>query len=751
VSASVAGVPRAARLLEAVWERQVRARAGEAVLWGIAASLVVVAVLIAGDLVAPLSAQTRLYLRWIPPLVMAALLAAGLRWLFTPLDSRRVALLAQEHSPALENRLATAVDLREPGGLIGRAFVEETERALAGAVPAESLRPRARAPLATSAGVLILWTCFALIAPGLAAEAIGRWMEPRDAYPQAWREQRARAVGRASELPPPPFGELRWTLTPPAYTGLPLSRGRGDDPVIAIPGSRLELRSHFSSRWSAVRATRIGAGSASLQRLGEEWSVSIGIGVAERGLAVEAIAADSVVSRALLPITVRPDAPPEVELTAPAQDLVLASPAGRVTLIASASDDFQVAGMELAWSRTRGSGETFEYVDGTWPLSGVRPGKRVSGQRTLELAGLGLQAGDVLHVRAVARDRNTVTGPGESVSGTRTIRIARPDELEQVNTDIGFPMELPENPLLSQRMIMIRTERLRERAATLGAAEVRRQAAELAHEQARLRERVGEQVFTRATEAMQDPFADLSFTETGGAAHAHAGEEQAQPARTPEEVAEAASEATGRGTMDEVAHRHDESPILDVNRTLQRIYDLMWGSERELNQASPAAALPHQYEALRLIQEMRRSERRFPRGAIQVDAVDVAAARGTGELKDAAPASRSAGIPLPGPEAAIAELERLSGTLGGDRRSAALSVSALGQRLLATPGIEASIVALVEDASHAASRGEVDRARRQLARARLRLQPALGGRVRPMPVPTDPASAEYLRRLERGP
>ena len=77
----------------------------------------------------------------------------------------------------------------------------------------------------------------------------------------------------------------------------------------------------------------------------------------------------------------------------------------------------------------------------------------------LDLDALQLQPGDVIHVRAVARDRNAVTGPGESVSRTRVIRVARPEEMDQVNTDVGFPMELPKDPLLSQRMLLIRTQR----------------------------------------------------------------------------------------------------------------------------------------------------------------------------------------------------------------------------------------------------------------------------------------------------
>lgn len=743
-------VPGAAqRLIADVRRRWLRALWARGLARALALALAAAALLVAVDLVSPLTASARTILRWLPPLLLAGQLLRA-AWRARRPTLARLALLAQEQVPGLENRLATAMEIgAAPPGPIREAFLAELDRSLARLGP-PALRPQLRVPLLVAAGLLTTALSTALLFPALARESAERWLHPRDAYPQAWRETRAAAAGRTASVPPPALGELRWTLRPPAYAGLPVVRGRGEEPLVALPGSRLELRSHLSRRWDGVRVARPGAAALPTVRRDGEWVVSTVIAAEERGLTVEAIAGGEVVSRRALAITVTPDAPPDVRLTEPRNDLVLATASGRITLAASAADDLGVAAMHLAWSRTRGSGETFEYVDGEWPLAGVRPGRQVVGTRVIDLAALELQPGDVLHVRAVARDRNDVGGPGEGVSSTRTIRIARPDELDRVNTDIGFPIELPENPLLSQRMIVIRTERLRDRARALGPAEVRRQAAELAREQGRLREVVGEQVFTRATGGVQDPFADLSFTETGGAAHAHEGEAPAPPARTPEEVAEEASEATGQGTLDEVAHRHDASPILDVNRTMQRLYDLMWASERELNQAAPAAALPHQYEALRLIQELRRTERRFPRGSLTVDAVDVDAARGTGKLEDAAPTPRRPAPPLPDATAALAELERAAAVLATQGpRAGSLTLSALAARLLATPGVDAVTISLVSQAGDLAGKGRHSEAVDRLGRARLRLAPAAGARRAPLPAAVDPASAEYFRRIGR--
>ncbi len=712
-------------------------------------------VLMALDLAAPMGAVLRAGLRWVPPVLAAGVLGWGAeRVARTPPDAR-LALLAEERIPALGNRLATVLGMEgSPDGPVRRAFLDEAERELA-AVDLRGVAPaRVRGPARVLGVALALVGAFALLAPRAAGEAWRRWTDPRDAYETRWNEVRAETISRADPGPVPPFDELRWRIEPPAYSGLPARTGRGDEALAALPGSRIRLWSHFSNRWSGVAAARIGAGALPVRRRGSEWVVEWTQTPAERGISLEARAGGEVAARRILPVTVLPDNAPDVSLTRPETDLVLATGTGRVAIRATAADDYGVGDFLLTWSRTRGSGESFEYVDGQWAFSSVSRGVRTAvGDLSLDLAALQLQAGDVIHVRAVARDRNGVTGPGESVSRTRVIRVARPEEMDEVNTDVGFPTELPENPLLSQRMLIIRTERLRARMRSIPAAALRAESADIAFEQARLRERVGEQVFTRSTGGVQDPFADLSFTETSGAPHTHPDEPApATPQSREAEVLEKASEATGQGTLDEVTHKHDADPILEVNRTLSRIYDLMWASERALRQSDPAGSLPHQHAALVLIQEMRRTDRLLPRGGVKVDAIDIAAARGEGKLDDAAPAGRSAGAAAPTIRPLLADLDRAAAELGQrPARAASLELSTLAGRLLAAPGADRQGAALVSRAAGEAAAGRTDEARRLLRRARATLAPEGGARARVVPTAADPAAAEYFRRLGRTP
>ncbi|HYR06429.1 MAG TPA: hypothetical protein VEQ60_01595, partial [Longimicrobium sp.] len=407
------------------------------------------------------------------------------------------------------------------------------------------------------------------------------------------------------------------------------------------------------------------------------------------------------------------------------------------------------------WTHSRGSGESYEFVEGDWAFSRVsRNGKTSTGELVIDLATLKLQPGDIMHVRAVARDRNNVTGPGESVSRTRIIRVARPEEMDQITTDIGMPPELPKDPVMSQRMIILMTERLIRERPRLSRQELQSRSSEIAQHQARLREIVGEQVYIReADQAIQSGEQDFSYLEQGGTGadhHDEGGDED--EARTPEEVLKEAEEATGIGSIEEFEHRHDESAILDVNRDLMRLHNLMWNSQQELNLAKPDTALPYQYDALKIIQQINQAERTYPRGDVRVDPINPAEARGQGKMENVGPAARTTGPALGSLLPLMAELDRVAAGLGRKPgRASSLEISNLAARVLGEPSADREAAGFISRAAGEAGNGRTDRARDLLRRARERLAPPAGTAARPLPSTADPAAAEYFRRLGRTP
>lgn len=739
--------------VRAAWRRSVLLRA---LAWApalLAASAVLLVLL---DLVFPMRAALREALRWLPLLLGGGFLAWSIDRIARPPAPRRFALLAEERIPALQNRLLTAFDLADgvPDGVVGRAFVAEAERTMRDTGVRSVAPARVRTPSILLAASLAVAAAFALAFPSAAAEAWTRWMNPADAYAGKWREVRAETLPNVEAPPVPLFDELRWTVQPPAYAGIAGQEGRGDDPISALPGSRVRIRSRFPDRWDGVRAGAIGGALLPVRRAGEEWVVEYVMPADARGLSLEAMADGGVVDRRIVPLAPLPDQPPDVQLLEPQADLVLASGAGRITLRATATDDYGVGAFDVHWTHSRGSGESYEFVEGDWAFSRVSQNGRTStGELVIDLGTLQLQPGDIMHVRAVARDRNNVTGPGESVSRTRIIRVARPEEMDQITTDIGMPPELPKDPVMSQRMIILMTERLIREMPRLSRQQAQSRSSEIAQHQSRLREVVGEQVYIReADQAVQSGEQDFSYLEQGGAG-SH-GQEQGQGApatgRTPEQVLEEASEATGIGSIEEFEHRHDESAILDVNRDLMQLHDLMWSSQQELNLVKPDSALPFQYEALKLIQRLNQAERTYPRGDVRVDPVNVAEARGQGKMEDVAPAARTAGASLASLMPLLAELDRVAAGLGRKAgRASSLEISNLAARVLGEPTADREAASLISRAAGEAGNGRTERARDMLRRARERLAPPAGAAARPLPSTADPAAAEYFRRLGR--
>ncbi|HEX6041983.1 hypothetical protein, partial [Longimicrobium sp.] len=630
--------------VRAAWRRSVLLRA---LAWAPALLAASAILLVLVDLLIPLRAVLRETLRWLPILLGGGVAAFAIYRVLNPPPPRRFALLAEERIPTLENRLLTAFDLADgmPDGVVGRAFVAEAERRMQ-ATDVRGVAPaRVKVPGIILASAIVVTGLFALVFPSAAAEAWARWTNPKDAYASKWEEVRAETLPAVETPPMPLFDELRWTVQPPAYSGLATQEGRGDESITALPGSVIRLRSRFPDRWDGVRAAAIGGAALGVRRTGEEWVVEYTMPADARGLSLEAMAEGGVVDRRVVPLVPLPDQAPDVALVAPAEDMILAGATGRVTLRATAADDYGLGNFDLHWTHSSGSGESYEFKEGDWAFGRVdRAGKTATGELVIDLAALGLQPGDMMHIRAVARDRNNVTGPGESVSRTRIIRIARPDEMDQVNTDVGLPAELPKDPLMSQRMIIMMTERLQRERPGLSREALTSRALEIAQHQARLRAIVGEQIYVREADAVQSQGAELpTFVESsgGGAGHEeHAGEAQGAQAGgrpSPEEILEQASAATGGGTAEEFAHRHDESAVIDVNRDLMLLHNLMWSSEQALEAVRPDSSLPWQYEALKLIQKLNQADRIYPRGDVRVDPVNVAEARGQGKMENVGP------------------------------------------------------------------------------------------------------------------
>jgi hypothetical protein len=273
-----------------------------------------------------------------------------------------------------------------------------------------------------------------------------------------------------------PDGTLIAIVEPPAHTRLLRREIRNPAAIEAVEGSRLHLRN--------AGAWRFRFGTEPLET-GDAHGVAVATTTLRQSgyVAIEP-RADKSGERRLIPVTVTPDRAPVIRIGAPARDLLLPDSSSAVDVEASASDDFALAALSLRYTRVSGSGEQFEFVEGDLPIQLTRADeKNWQARGTFSLPALGLEPGDSLVYRVVARDGRAGEA-GVSTSDTYYIEIAGPGQVPLE----GFEMPPDrERYALSQQMIVLKIQRLRARERSLARDALVAQAAAIAAEQRAVR------------------------------------------------------------------------------------------------------------------------------------------------------------------------------------------------------------------------------------------------------------------------
>ncbi|MEO8450403.1 MAG: hypothetical protein ABI647_11460 [Gemmatimonadota bacterium] len=509
----------------------------------------------------------------------------------------RVALWLEEQVPALEYALVTSLD---PAGA---AYAGELESRLAGIAFEPVARRAAWRSLALPSGAAALAVLLLAVVPSRALRPGGVPGVVDGRVPNGQSAVDALAG-------------LSARIEPPRYTGLEAEVL--DDPVRipALVGSMITIEGR--------------AGGEPVRGVADKDPLLIAIGAGRWRTRFPMPNAPTVVRLAqssrerLLLLEPRADSVPVVTLDSPVRDTVLRIAAGVLPLAAAFRDDFGLA--EGWWELvvSRGEGESFAFR--TLVLGRAGFGNSRSGSRAwrLSLDSLNLEPGDLVHIRAVARDGNTVTGPGLAGSDVRTIRVARAGEYDSVAVE-ALPPPDPIAGLISERMLILLTEALERKRPRLPRPELVAESGRIARDQNTLRREVG----------------DIVFSRLGGDGRESVRDENARDALTPDALLEAAEAASVRAGGERVDFAEDETPVVAINRPLLEAYNAMWDAGRALGIADPRRALPHMYAALAAIQRARLAERVYLRGATKPVIVDLAKIRLVGKKDGIEPRSRA--------------------------------------------------------------------------------------------------------------
>ena len=606
-------------------------------------------------------------------LAVAAVLAVRAR----PARSlERVALWVEERHPALRYALVTAAADGAPREAVERQAlahpwwdVEHQRLRRALALPALAL---------IAAVALALWRPV-LVRDGVDARGAGR------AAPGA----RGRAVD--------PLAAVRVVVTPPAYAGR--ASATLDDPtsVDALVGSVVVVSGAGDA--GAVAVTLDSAARRAAPRDGG-WSTTVVMPARPALLRLRSTAG----RERLVVLAPVADAAPVVTLQLPARDTVVRAASGALTLRAALRDDIGLRDAAFEIIISSGQEENFTFRTATLARQALG-GRAESGLEVrLPLDSLALKPGDVLQMRAVAHDANTVSGPGLGSSETRALRVARAGEYDSVAVDPAPPGE-PEGQVLSQRMLITLTEALDKRRPRLVRQTLIAESQRIAADQARLRKRVGDIVFQRVG---GEPLSEESNVE------APVGK------LTPEELLARAQEATKSTVGETMDVEGDETPILAVNKPLLEAFNAMWDAGRALEQGDTREALPPMRRALAAIERARQAERIYLRGRPNPVVVDVAHARLAGKDKGAATVREPRPVAEPVQRRRAERFARATALLAHDAGAAADTL--LVMRVEALEDAPA-LAAALDDAARTVRRGDAN----AVALAWTRVRRALGG------------------------
>jgi hypothetical protein len=569
--------------------------ATQALAWGLAAALGTLAAISFAALAAP-KLEGNSEWHFIVAALVGTVVFLAFVWRERHLASiQRVALWIEERVPELQYALVTAIEDERSDFTDGMERV--VERQEIGRVTAAALRKRLLPAVgaALAAGLLLYVSPSAAFGGGSFFPRLG-----------AARSSAAIPVGSRLE-------NLEVRVTPPAYSGQRTTTLDDPSSVAAIVGSRITIVGKGSS--SGVTAS-VPSTVLSVVANGDGWSTALPMPVKPAALTLKDRGYDRIIV-----LDPRPDNPPKVVLSSPARDTTLRVARLTIQLNAAANDDIGLSAGYFEYLISTGSGEVFSAKTITTPVVHFGGSRTGTLNATLDLASLKLNQGDVVSIRAIVQDANTLSGPGLATSDTRTFRIARADEYDSVAVDAAAPLPV-DTAAMSQRMLIMMTEKLVKEQKKLTRKELVRRSGEIGDLEDKIRKRVHEILFE---------------IEGGGAEE----EEAAAPGTTPDPT------ATLEGEESDQVHQLQNPDLFEA-------YNALWAAVRSLQIAEPEPALPPMRQALKALDRARLANRLYLRGIPPKVIVDLSRVRMTGKEKGVA----NTRTPRTAADSARADLER---------------------------------------------------------------------------------------------
>ena len=390
--------------------------------------------------------------------------------------------------------------------------------------------------------------------------------------------------------------EARLRISPPAYTGLALRTETGL-PAKFPEGSRIAWQLRFAPQPEQVQLQFFSGRTLLLRRVGDVWTADAVMTASD---VYRVVIDGQAQTKPWQRLDAIPDRAPQWRVSLPDRSLSLLAPGQRTwPLQLEAEDDYGLADAVMEIQLAQGSGENIQFKSISRPLNGQGPAKRQRYAAALDLAALGMQAGDDLIVQFRVADRRRPQ-VNSTVSAAYILRWPVEDAYEASGVE-GMLKKVMPAYFRSQRQIIIDTEKLLVEKKKTSREQFEIRSDTIGVDQRILRLRYG-QFLGEETETPEPPPEDGEHSADDGHDHGEA--------KAPEKSATVSDQSI----LEEFGHTHDipeAATLLDAETKslLRSALNEMWQAELHLRQAEPAKALPFEYRALAFIKKVQQAER----------------------------------------------------------------------------------------------------------------------------------------------
>ena len=298
----------------------------------------------------------------------------------------------------------------------------------------------------------------------------------------------------------------------------------------------------------------------------------------------------------------------------------------RLTLNTNISDDFGIADAYIIATVSKGSGESVKFREETIRFDQTvhKGNKSIQLWQPLDLDALKMDPGDELYFYVEALDQKT---PTPNIARSETyFAVIRDTITDEFAVEGNLGVDLMPDYFRSQRQLIIDTEKLIADRPNISEKDFKFRSNELGFDQKQLRLKYGQ--FMGDETEMQAAAGQVSNVEEEGD-HDHAGEEgeenlldeyshkhdsENEHNLVEEHDHESGAQEEEEDPLHDYVHNHSDpeaSTLFEksLKAKLRDALSIMWDAELHLRLYEPEKSLPYQYDALKIIQDIKNSAR----------------------------------------------------------------------------------------------------------------------------------------------